>query len=333
MFSIITVNWNGERFLENYFNSLLNQTYKEFKIYIVDNGSTDNSLEVVSKFSTSMDIDIIRLDENYGFAEANNIGIKRAMRDESVYIITLNNDLILAKDCIERLSNIINKTNNKYDIFQILMLNYFERNIIDAAGIIFDEHFYARQIGYKKDISYLNEVKCEIQGACAGAAAYSKKVLNIIKDKNEDYFDPIFFAYYEDVDLALKFMNLGYNAYLVKDSIVYHVHSGTGINNSSFKTYYLTRNKLLYLKRNLAPSIFKKYKFFYFFNIYLRIIYNIIKFDFKNANAMINGLKDYFLMRDICLLPILFISIGILIRGVPKLHMLKRIALGLTLRI
>ena len=297
MFSIITVNWNGEAFLVNYFESLLNQTNKDFKVYLVDNGSVDSSLEVVNRYSNLMKIEIISLDKNYGFAEANNIGIKKAMSDESEYIITLNNDLILAEDCLECLGNTINKVSNKYDVFQILMLNYFNRNIIDAAGIMFDEHFYAAQVGYKKDISYLNEIKCEIQGACAGAAAYSKKVLNIVKDKNGDFFDSSFFAYYEDADLALRFMNLGYNAYLVKDAIIYHVHSGTGIDKSPFKTYYLTRNRLLYLEKNLEPSLFKKYRALYFLNIYKRIVYNTVTLDFKNANAMVNGLKDYYIKR------------------------------------
>jgi len=298
MFSIITVNWNGEAFLVNYFESLLNQTNKDFKIYFVDNGSVDNSLEVVNRYKALMKIDIISLNKNYGFAQANNLGIKKAMGDESEYIITLNNDLVLAKNCMECLSNEINKVKNKYDVFQILMLNYFDRNIIDAAGIIFDEHFYAGQVGYKKDISYLNELECEIQGACAGAAVYSKKVLNIIKDKNGNFFDSNFFAYYEDADLALRFMSLGYKAYLVKNSIIYHVHSGTGIDKSPFKTYYLTRNRLLYLEKNLEPSLFKKYKAIYFLNTYKRVAYNMVRFDFKNANAMINGLKDYYIKRN-----------------------------------
>jgi len=324
MFSIITVNWNGEALLENYFKSLLDQTYKDFKIYFVDNGSTDNSLVVANKYSALMNINIISLDKNNGFAQANNIGIKSAMSDESDYILTLNNDLVLDQNCIEHLNDTINISNNKYDIFQILMLNYFDRNIIDAAGIYFDKHFYASQIGYKKDIEYLNEVNCEIQGACAGAAAYSKKALNAIKDTNGDYFNPIFFAYYEDVDLALRFIKSEYKTYLVKNSIIYHIHSGTGIDNSPFKTYYLTRNQLLYLRNNLEASVFKKYKYIYFLNIYIRIIYKIIRFDFKNAIAMINGLKDYFLIRNTYLLPMLYMSINSLTQGVPSFHLLKK---------
>ena len=181
MLSIITVNWNGEVFLESYFKSLLGQTYKDFKIYFVDNGSIDNSLEIVSRYVPLMNIEILNLNKNNGFTSANNLGIKRAIKDKSEYIITLNNDLVLGQNCIEYLNNTITKDNNKHNIFQILMLNYFERNIIDAAGIYFDKYFYASQIGYKKDISYLNEINYEIEGACVGAAAYSKKALNAIK--------------------------------------------------------------------------------------------------------------------------------------------------------
>lgn len=297
MFSIIIVNWNGEKFLQKCFDSLINQTYKDFKIYFVDNGSEDNSIDIVKNYSYKLDIDVIRLDKNVGFAKANNIGIDKAMNDTNKYIITLNNDTELHYNCLENLVNTISN-NLKYDIYQLLMINYFDRNLIDAAGLSFDKRLYVNQKGYKCPISKIEEFSEEIQGACAGAAAYSKESLLRVKDKF-GYFDSNFFAYFEDVDLALRLLKKGYKTLLVKDSIVYHVHSGTGQQNSTFKTYYLTRNLLLYLQKNNEIKTFKKVKYRYYISVIRNIYRFFIKGDLKNCIYAIKGFRDYFKIKKL----------------------------------
>ncbi|MBM6615366.1 glycosyltransferase family 2 protein [Desemzia sp. RIT804] len=291
MFSIIVVNWNGEKYLKGFFNSLVEQNYKNFEVYFVDNGSSDYSLDIVKEYSRYLEIIVIKLSENLGFAEANNIGIDVALKRNADYIITLNNDMELANDCLHKVHlAVLNSKPN--DVYQILIVNYYDRKLIDAAGIKFDKFLFASQIGHGKKINSFDFKRTKLQGVCAGAAVYSKNSLLRIKESDGYYFDPSFFAYYEDVDLSLRLKKMSNNFLLLNDAIVYHHHSGTGIQNSPFKTFYLTRNLFLYSKKyNL------KYYYFLLKGIYLSLTIAkatkfIIKRDYKNVNAIYKALKS-----------------------------------------
>src|SRR3989344_3399710 len=100
--SIIIVNWNGMKFLKNCLDSVYKQTYKNFQVYFVDNGSIDGSSEFVKK--NYLKAKIIQLDKNYGFAKPNNIAIKESFKDKEVeYIVCLNNDTIVDKNWLKEL--------------------------------------------------------------------------------------------------------------------------------------------------------------------------------------------------------------------------------------
>ena len=272
MFSIVTANYNGDKFLKLFLDSLVNQSFQGFNLYIVDNGSKDNSKSIIKAYENKLNITLIELEKNFGFAEANNIGIDAALKDKNQHIVTLNNDLELDKDCLKILADRIKDKANECEIFQMLMINYYERNIIDAAGIFFNEHYLAGQIGFKEDISKVKDLKTEIPGACAGAAVYSKKALTSVREENGDFFDSRFFAYYEDVDLALRLANGGFKTSLVKEAFVYHIHSGTGNEGSSFKAYYLSRNLYFYLKKNLSAKEYKQNRFYYMMHFVKKLI-------------------------------------------------------------
>ena len=91
--SVIIVNWNGKKYLEVCLSSVFNQTYPDYEVILVDNGSTDGSIEYIkNNFSK---VKLIELNKNYGFAKANNIGIKEAFKNSDIkYVITLNNDTL-----------------------------------------------------------------------------------------------------------------------------------------------------------------------------------------------------------------------------------------------
>lgn len=293
MFSIVTANWNGEKFLKVFLKSLVDQTYKNFKLYIVDNGSTDNSQKIIESFKRNLNIKLINLNENTGFAKANNIGICEAMKDDNEYIITLNNDIELDENCFMNLKEGIAK-NKSHDVFQILLLNYFERNTIDAAGIEFDKYYFANQIGFKKNIEELKKLNEDIDGVCAGAAVYSKKCLKNTSLKNSnEFFNSTYFAYYEDVDLSLRLKSAGYSFFLIKNSIAYHIHSGTGGNNSYFKSYYLSRNLLLYIKYNIGNDFLKKNKRVYLFYFLERMLKLLVRANFRAVYGTLKGYFDY----------------------------------------
>lgn len=86
MLGIVIANWNGEKLIDKCLESLENQSFKDFKIYIIDNDSKDNSKEVIKTYNKRLNIDLIEMSYNSGFAPANNIGIKKQlMMDVTIF--------------------------------------------------------------------------------------------------------------------------------------------------------------------------------------------------------------------------------------------------------
>lgn len=258
MLGIVIANWNGEKLIDKCLKSLENQTFKDFKVYIIDNNSKDNSKEVIRKYKNILKIDLTEMNYNSGFAPANNIGIKKAIKDGCNYILTLNNDVDVPKESLENAMKAI-ENNKDFDVFQLFMINYFNKDVCDAAGLNFKEDLIPLQVGFKESVSdILSKNDIKIEGVCAGAAIYSTKALETVKLDDENYFDSNFFAYFEDVDLSLRLKDAGFKAKLLKDSIVYHMHSATGGKTTGFKEYYLTRNLFMYTKRNQTIEEYNK---------------------------------------------------------------------------
>lgn len=290
MLGIIIANWNGEKLIDKCLESLENQSFKDFKVYIVDNDSKDNSKEIIKSYNEKLKIDLMEMSYNSGFAPANNIGIKKAIKDGCDYILTLNNDVEVPKESLKNAMNDI-ENNKGFDVFQLFMINYFNKDVCDAAGLNFKENLIPIQVGFKESVSdILSKNDISIEGVCAGAAIYSIKSLEVVKLDNNNYFDSNFFAYFEDVDLSLRLKSAGFKAKLLRNSIVYHMHSATGGKTTGFKEYYLTRNLFMYTKRNQSIEDYKKHKKEY----YIRFLKTVVK-NINNFNAVksaVKGLND-----------------------------------------
>lgn len=290
MLGIVIANWNGEKLIDKCLESLENQVFKDFKVYIIDNASKDNSRVVIKKYMNRLNIDLTEMSYNTGFAPANNVGIKKAIKDGCNYILTLNNDVEVPKESLKKAMEAID-TNKEFDVFQLFMINYFNKDVCDAAGLNFKDDLIPLQVGFKENVAeILNKDDIKIEGVCAGAAIYSTKALEAVKLDDENYFDSNFFAYFEDVDLSLRLKSSGFKAKLLKDSIVYHMHSATGGKTSGLKEYYLTRNLFMYTKRNQSLEEYNKHKKEY----YIRFLKTVIK-NINNFNAVksaIKGLND-----------------------------------------
>lgn len=299
MLGIVIVNWNGEKLLKRCLDSILKNSYKEYKLILVDNGSQDNSKKIIKKYLLDERVELIELSTNTGFAKANNIGIDRCIQLECDAILTLNNDTEIEKNTLKLAIENINE-NVEYDFFQLLMINFYERGTCDAAGMTWDKYLLPTQLGYKESIDSINNYSETIKGVCAGASIYRTKALIKVKLENGDYFDSNFFAYYEDVDLSIRLYDLGFKGRLIKEALVYHVHSATGNVSNGFKEYYLYRNMLLYTKRNLNQDLYKKYKYKYYKIILANIIKNIRNKQIRNSliKAFRDGVK---LSKNICL--------------------------------
>ncbi len=238
--SIIIVNWNGIRYLKECFDSVFSQTYPNYEVVFVDNGSIDGSVEFVREnFPT---VKIIENGTNLGFAKGTNIGISMAQGD---YIATLNNDTKVEPMWLNELVKVA-ETKEDIGACASKMLFFYEREIIDNTGILISFDGSGINRGFKEMDKGQYDKNSEVFGACAGAALYKKKMLDEI-----GLFDEDFFAYYEDLDLAWRAQLAGWRCVYVHSAMVYHIHSATGISYSLFKLFYLQRNRFFIIIKNL----------------------------------------------------------------------------------
>ena len=246
--TVIIVNWNGKKYLRDCLDSLERQTFKNFKVIFVDNGSGDDSVAFVRKNYPK--VEIKEISHNVGFSAGYNLGFRLAFRDENIkWVVALNNDTKLDENYLGEIVGCAKRHSDAGSI-QPKIFNFYEKEKIDCAGIYVARDGTAHNRGYGEiDRGQYNDEK-EIFGANATAALYSKESLEKTKLPNDNYFDRDHFAYYEDVDLALRMRLAGFKAYLCPKAIVWHVHSGSTGKSSLFNVYYLHRNYFFALIKN-----------------------------------------------------------------------------------
>lgn len=259
---IITPDYNGEKFLEKYFISLFNQTYSNFRIIFVDNSPKSNSLDYINQNYypelKSGKIKIIKNPENYGFAKANNQGIKESFEDsECKFIVCLNNDTEIKEDFLEELI-LMSKKHPEAGSIQSKIIWGQNTSLIDVVGIEYSINGLAFKRGaYENLDKYENEE--EIMGSSPAGCLYKREALEDVEYENT-YFDEDFFAYCEDTDLALRLRRAGWNSYYCPKAIMYHYRGGTNEPLSDFTIYHTWRNSTWTIFKNLPKRyIIKKF--------------------------------------------------------------------------
>lgn len=244
---IIIVNWNGLRFLEDCLKSIYNQTYKDFKVIFVDNGSVDESIKFVEKEFPQTEI--IKLSENTGFAKGNNIGINGALKDKEIkYIALLNNDTIVDKIWLEELIRTCEMYENE-KAGMISSKTLLPNNTIHNIGLalykdLCGPKYGGCSIGFGLDPNYFKTYK---EVFCPGgvSALFKRELLEEV-----GLFDEDFFAYAEDLDLGFRARLAGWRCYYAPKSILIHLHSQTGGAASPFKAFYSKRNSYFVAIKN-----------------------------------------------------------------------------------
>jgi hypothetical protein len=275
---IIIVNWNGKRLLKNCLDSVFKQTYPNYEVILVDNGSTDGSVKFVEEvYAPEIKDGVLKIivnDKNYGFAKGNNIGIVKALEDtKTKYVVTLNNDVIVRDDWLKRL---IEKAQQGYDIVSSTI--YFMNGRLNSVGAVLSINglIYSRKPGEKT-----------VLGGGA-SAAYSREVF-----ENVGFFDEDFFCYNEETDLAIRAFLKNYRSGLAEKSIVWH-HWGAS-SSEDFKVYHGHRNSVWCIVKNFPTQSLIKYSLFIMLaqlaSIVLWIIRGKGKLIMKAKIDAIKGLK------------------------------------------
>ena len=253
--SVVTPNYNGEKFLKAFFESLNEDSQLIGEVIIVDNGSTDSSKEFIRGNSFNFPVRLIENTENLGFSPAVNQGI---MESQYEYIFSLNNDTEIRKGSIKALADLMSSDDSIFSA-QAKMLQYDNKELIDDVGDEYNLLAWTKKTGENHNSSEYTEVR-EIFSACAGAAMYRKSILDEI-----GMFDDSFFAYMEDVDLAIRSRINGYRNMLCPDAVVYHIGSATsGSRYNEFKVRLAARNNVWVVYKNL-PIPLKIVNFIFLF--------------------------------------------------------------------
>lgn len=258
--SVVVVNWNGRKYLEACLTSLQEQTFDDFETIVVDNGSTDGSVNLVRE--EFPDVRLVALNCNRGFCGGNNIGIRHAHGD---YVALLNNDTEVEADWLANLVEIIETTDA--DFCASKMLLYDQPKRIDTAGDYYSKLGVAGKRGHLEDESKFQRRE-RVFGACAGAALYDMEMLSDIGLLDEDFFQN-----YEDVDLSFRARLRGYECVFVPDAVVYH-HLNASIGAESEEYVYYTQRNLEYVYiKNVPLSLLVRSLPYHFIYNFLALVY------------------------------------------------------------
>ena len=241
--------------------SLKAQTYRNFKILVVDNGSTDGSVDWLKE----KQIETIFLKENTGFSGAVNVGIRAA---DTPYVILLNNDTRADEYFVAELVRALEQSPGIFSVSS-KMIQMYAPHLMDDAGDMYSVLGWAYQRGVGQDIRRYRKSR-RVFSACAGAAIYRREVFEEI-----GYFDEMHFAYLEDIDVGYRARIAGYDNIYCPAAVVWHVGSGTsGSKYNSFKVKLAARNNIYLNYKNMpalqllvnavpiAVGTFLKYQFF-----------------------------------------------------------------------
>lgn len=243
---VVIPHYNKIELLITCINYLKKQDTNDFDVLIVDNGSSDGSVEYITELaSTNENYHSMLLSENTGFAIAVNKGFKYAIQNNYDYTLLLNNDAYPEKSFVRNLTEAIMKNNKRFAISS-LMLCYNDKSLIDDFGDEYNILGYAFQnkTGHKASSIVKNEI---VFSACGGASIYNNEIV-----KKIGYMDEHFFAYLEDIDFSYRARLHGYLVETCKNAICYHLGSATsGSKYNEFKVRISSRNNIYLIYKNM----------------------------------------------------------------------------------
>lgn len=238
--AITVLNYNGAQITLNCVDSVLKIDYPNFRVIVVDNGSTDDSVARFKEAFTDPRIELLVNDRNEGYAGGNNRGIERSLAAGAEYVLVLNNDTIVEPGCLAPLVGAMER----------------DRRIgIAACTIIEVNSAVARNRGYRLSLFTGATATCsqEREGDAPAEVDYvcgAAILLRVATIKEIDAFDPKFFLTWEDADLCYRARAAGYRVCFVPGPGVQHLHSETINRMRPWGAYYGTRNKAWFIRRH-----------------------------------------------------------------------------------
>ncbi len=254
--SIITVNYNQAEVTCSLIASLHNITYPNFEVIVIDNASPTESPNIIKERFPN--IILVENPINYGFAAGNNFGLMRA---RGQYVLLINNDIEVPANFLEPLVNKL-MNNPQAGAVSPKIKYFFQPDTIQYAGFTPMNYLTMRNfaIGFREVDKGQFSSDRETYYAHGAAMMVPMEVV-----KKVGLMSYIFFLYYEEADWCERIKAAGYKIYFVHDSHVLHKESISTGKLSTLKIYYLTRNRLIFMRRNVNGSLFYKALFYQLF--------------------------------------------------------------------
>lgn len=243
--SIIVVNWNRREYVGECLNSLRSQSFRDFEVILVDNGSTDGSVESIEENFPGF-VRILKNKENVGFARGNNQGIEVARGE---YIVLLNNDAQADSHWLEGLLKGTEEDQRVGMVASKIYLHGSDKVIDNVGHLIYRDGLNRGRGRLEVDHGQFDE-KEEVLFPSGCAALYRRKMLEEV-----GLFDEDFFAYADDTDLGLKGRMAGWRCLYMPQAIVYHRYSQSSGPYSPLKAFYVERNRVWIAVKYLPLSM------------------------------------------------------------------------------
>jgi GT2 family glycosyltransferase len=259
--SVTLVTYNTRQYIEPCLESILRQNYSALDVVVVDNASMDGTRGILARYEGR--IRVSYNNDNIGFAAAQNQAIARSSSD---WVLVLNPDVVLAPDFVEQLMAAASVDSRVGTICGRLLaigrdLKPLRKPLIDSAGLYFtpamrhfDRGWHEPDDGRYREMEY-------VFGASAAAALYRREMIADISD-GQNFFDPDFFAYREDADVAWRAQLLGWRCLYVPGAVAHHVRTVNPANRHAVPAVlnmHSVKNRFLMRIKNMTPGLYRRF--------------------------------------------------------------------------
>ncbi|MBO0727934.1 MAG: glycosyltransferase family 2 protein [Acidimicrobiaceae bacterium] len=243
--TVIVINWNGLRYLDTCFKSLLNQEVEGgFEAILLDNSSADGSASHVRERWPA--VRVVESGGNLGFAAGNNLGMRSA---RGRHIVLLNADTAVQPGWLRALIEAVETSPRIGAVTSKLVFMADPNEVQNAGSLLLSDGSGADRGFHERDHGQF-DAREEVFGACGAAVLYRREMLEDV-----GMFDETFFNYYEDTDLNWRMRLRGWTVLYEPTAVVHHVHAGSSGEWSPFFIFHVDRNRLFMILKNAPPGM------------------------------------------------------------------------------